>query len=167
VLKDWSECSREARLLAAKWLALNFERRESSADLDVNAERKFDVIDVLSEQGIGPEFLAKAVHEWIAVVAAKPAYIERGSPSRLELQRSPARRAARRRNLLHSPRGPNRHRELAAPLQTKRAHLSARLMSQPIQNRLEKASKLFFPIRRPANHGRPLQKPTTHESQNN
>src|SRR5262249_28975939 len=28
-----------------------------------------------------------------------------------ELQRSPARRAARRRNLLHSPRGPNRYRE--------------------------------------------------------
>jgi hypothetical protein len=26
---------------------------------------------------------------------------------------------------------------------------------------------LFFPIRRPANHGRPLQKPTTHESQKN
>src|SRR5262245_7027951 len=43
-------------------------------------------------------------------------------PTRLRLcpgerGRSPARRAARRRNLLHSPRGPNRHRELAAPLQ--------------------------------------------------
>ena len=51
-----------------------------------------DVIDVLSDlfilQGIpafirsdnGPEFLAKAVQEWIAVVGAKTAYIERGSP---------------------------------------------------------------------------------------
>src|SRR5437899_10439615 len=28
----------------------------------------------------GPEFLAKAVQEWIAVVGAKTAYIERGSP---------------------------------------------------------------------------------------
>jgi transposase InsO family protein len=28
----------------------------------------------------GPEFVAKAVQEWIAVVAAKTAYIERGSP---------------------------------------------------------------------------------------
>src|SRR5262245_8794962 len=34
-----------------------------------------------------------------------------------ELQRAPWRRAARRRNLLLTPRGPNRHRELAAPLQ--------------------------------------------------
>jgi hypothetical protein len=34
-----------------------------------------------------------------------------------ELQRAPSRRAARRRNLLLAPRGPNRHRELAAPLQ--------------------------------------------------
>src|SRR4029077_17415814 len=46
-------------------------------------------------------------------------------------------------------------------------HLSPRLVTQPIQKRLEKASKLFFPIRRPANHGRPLQKPTTYESQKN
>ena len=28
----------------------------------------------------GPEFVAKAVQEWIAVVGAKTAYIERGSP---------------------------------------------------------------------------------------
>src|SRR5262249_10055654 len=34
-----------------------------------------------------------------------------------ELQRAPSRRAARRRNLLLAPRGPNCHRELAAPLQ--------------------------------------------------
>src|SRR5262249_28650865 len=31
--------------------------------------------------------------------------------------RAPSRRAARRRNLLLAPRGPNCHRELAAPLQ--------------------------------------------------
>src|SRR5262245_18708725 len=36
-------------------------------------------------------------------------------------------------------------------------HLSPRLVTQPIPKRLEKASKLFFPIRRPSNHGRPLQ----------
>ena len=54
--------------------------------------KAIDVIDVLSDlfilQGIpayirsdnGPEFLAKAVQEWIAVVGAKTAYIERGSP---------------------------------------------------------------------------------------
>src|ERR1700745_3013215 len=51
-----------------------------------------DVIDVLSDlfilRGIpghirsdnGPEFLAKAVQEWIAAVGIKTAYIERGSP---------------------------------------------------------------------------------------
>src|SRR5262249_40462674 len=46
-----------------------------------------------------------------------------------ELQRSPARRAARRRNLLHSPRGPNRHRELAAPLQHDQAARIARIQA--------------------------------------
>jgi hypothetical protein len=39
-----------------------------------------------------------------------------------------------------------------------RAHLSACFVSQPIQKRLEPMSKLASPIRRPANHGRPLQK---------
>jgi transposase InsO family protein len=50
------------------------------------------VIDVLSDlfilRGVpahirsdnGPEFVAKAVQEWIAAVGAKTAYIERGSP---------------------------------------------------------------------------------------
>src|SRR5262249_14338960 len=46
-----------------------------------------------------------------------------------ELQRSPARRAARRRNLLHSPRGPNRHRELAAALQHDQAARIARIQA--------------------------------------
>ena len=54
--------------------------------------RLTDVIDVLSEQFIlrgvadhissdnGPEFVAKAVREWIAAVGARTAYIEPGSP---------------------------------------------------------------------------------------
>src|SRR5262249_5546811 len=46
-----------------------------------------------------------------------------------ELQRSPARRAARRRNLLHSPRGPNRYRELAAALQHNQAARIARIQA--------------------------------------
>src|SRR6516162_209727 len=45
------------------------------------------------------------------------------------LQRPPARRAARRRNLLHSPRGPNRHRELAAALQHDQAARIARIQA--------------------------------------
>src|SRR6516162_4827693 len=51
------------------------------------------------------------------------------------------------------------------PRHVERTHLSPRLVTQPNQKGLEKASKLLLPIRRPANHGRPLQKPTTHESQ--
>jgi transposase InsO family protein len=54
--------------------------------------KAIDVIDVLSDlfilRGIpayirsdnGPEFVAKAVQEWIAAVGAKTAYIERGGP---------------------------------------------------------------------------------------
>jgi putative transposase len=50
------------------------------------------VIDVLSDQFVlrgvpehirsdnGPEFVAKAVRDWIGAVGAKTAYIERGSP---------------------------------------------------------------------------------------
>ncbi len=63
--------------------------------LAIRAARKLkaiDVIDVLSDLFIlrvipahirsdnGPEFVAKAVQEWIAAVGAKTAYIERGSP---------------------------------------------------------------------------------------
>jgi len=63
--------------------------------LTIRVARKLkavDVIDVLSDvfilQGIpayirsdnGAEFVAKAVQEWIAVVGARTAYIERGSP---------------------------------------------------------------------------------------
>ena len=63
--------------------------------LTIRVARKLkaiDVIDVLSDlfilRGIpahirsdnGPEFVAKAVQEWIAAVGAKTAYIERGSP---------------------------------------------------------------------------------------
>ena len=52
-----------------------------------------DVIDVLSDQFVlrgvpehirsdnGPEFVAKAVRDWIGAVGAKTAYIERGSAS--------------------------------------------------------------------------------------
>ena len=62
--------------------------------LAIRVDRKLksaDVIDVLSDQFIllgvpehirsdnGPEFVAKAVQDWIGAVGAKTAYIERGS----------------------------------------------------------------------------------------
>ena len=63
--------------------------------LIIRVERKLkstDVIDVLSDlfvlRGVpehirsdnGPEFVAKAVQDWIAAVGAKTAYIALGSP---------------------------------------------------------------------------------------
>ena len=63
--------------------------------LAIRVDRKLksaDVIDVLSDQFVlrgvpehirsdnGPEFVAKAVRDWIGAVGAKTAYIERGSP---------------------------------------------------------------------------------------
>jgi hypothetical protein len=39
-----------------------------------------------------------------------------------------------------------------------RAHLPPCLVTQPIHKRLEPTAKLISPIRRSANHGRPLQK---------
>ena len=53
------------------------------------------------------------------------------------------------------------------PRHVERAHLSSCLVTQPIQKRLEPTAKLGSPIRRSDNHGRLLQKPTTHESQKN
>ena len=63
--------------------------------LTIRVDRKLnstDVIDVLSDQFIlrgipghirsdhGPEFIARAVREWIAAVGARTAFIEPGSP---------------------------------------------------------------------------------------
>src|SRR5262249_40604608 len=91
------------------------------------------VIDVLSDlfilRGIpvhirsdnGPEFVAKAVQDWIAAVGAKTAYIERGSP--WENGYIESFNARLRDELLNGEifytltRGPDRHGELAAPLQ--------------------------------------------------
>src|SRR5271154_1341560 len=65
-----------------KCLAIRVDRKLKSAD----------VIDVLADQFVlrgapehirsdnGPEFVAKAVQDWIGAVGAKTAYIERGSP---------------------------------------------------------------------------------------
>lgn len=71
-------------------------------------------------------------------------------------------------------RKPPRHRLNALaiaradqPRHIERAHLSPRLVPQPIQKRLQPTSKLFLPIRCPARHGRPLHEPTAHESQKN
>jgi hypothetical protein len=52
------------------------------------------------------------------------------------------------------------------PRDVERTHPPPRLVTQPLQKRLEPAPKLPFPIR-PHLHGRPLHKPTNHESLKN
>ena len=78
-----------------KYRMLNLIDEFTHECLAIRVDRKLksaDVIDVLSDQFIlrgvpehirsdnGPEFLAKAVQDWIGAVGAKTAYIERGSP---------------------------------------------------------------------------------------
>ena len=105
--------------------------------------KSIDVIDVLSDlfilRGVpehirsdnGPEFVAKAVQEWIACGRSKDRLHRAGQPMgervHRELQRPPARRAAQRRDLLHAARSPDRHRELAPALQCRSAACLARL----------------------------------------
>ena len=104
--------------------------------LAIRVERKLkaiDVIDVLSDlfilRGVpghirsdnGPEFVAKAVQEWIAAVGAKTAYIAPGSPWENGYVESfnarLAGRAPQRRDLLHPAGSADHHRELETTLQ--------------------------------------------------
>jgi putative transposase len=78
-----------------KYRMLNLIDEFTHECLAIRVDRKLksaDVIDVLSDQFVlrgvpehirsdnGPEFVAKAVQDWIGAVGAKTAYIERGSP---------------------------------------------------------------------------------------
>jgi putative transposase len=78
-----------------KYRMLNLIDEFTHECLAIRVDRKLkstDVIDLLSDQFIlrgvpehirsdnGPEFVAKAVQDWIGAVGAKTAYIERGSP---------------------------------------------------------------------------------------
>ena len=78
--------------------------------------KSIDVIDMLSDlfilRGVpghirsdnGPEFVAKAVQDWIGAVGARTAYIAPGSPWENGLLQCPsARRTARRGDLLYAP----------------------------------------------------------------
>jgi hypothetical protein len=91
-----------------------------------------DVIDVLSDFFIlrafpltsgstnGPEFVAQALQEWIAVVGAKTVYIDEAALGRTATSRASTpgfAMSCSRRDLLHFAGGPDRHRELATALQ--------------------------------------------------
>ena len=80
--KEVPHAQSHRRKFSREYLAIRVDRRLRSTD----------VIDVLSDPFIlrgvqdhirsdnGPEFIAKAVREWIVAVGAKTAYIEPGSP---------------------------------------------------------------------------------------
>lgn len=94
----WSYDFVEARTHdGRKFRMLNLIDEFTRECLAIRVSRKLnstDVIDVLSDQFIlrgvpghirsdnGPEFIAKAVRDWIAAVSARTAYIEPGSPWR-------------------------------------------------------------------------------------
>ena len=86
-----------------KYRMLNLIDEFTHECLAIRVDRKLksaDVIDVLSDQFIlrgvpehirsdnGPEFLAKAVQDWIGAVGAKTAYIERAVPGRMASSRA-------------------------------------------------------------------------------
>ena len=138
--------------------------------LAIRVDRKLnstDVIDVLSDQFIlrgipghirsdhGPEFIAKAVREWIAAVGARTAFIEPGSPlgERLlrELQLEAPRRAAQWRDLLQPRRGarPSSKPGASTTTPSDRIHRSAiaRQLPRSCSGRLRQQDQLRRPPR--------------------
>jgi putative transposase len=101
--------------------------------------KAIDVIDVLSDLCIlqsipahirsdnGPEFVAKAFQEWIAVSVPRPPTSSAAAPGRTATSRTSTPAFAMSRSTARSStlaRGLDRHRELATPLQHDQAHAS-------------------------------------------
>ena len=126
-----------------KYRMLNVIEEFTHECLAIRINRKLkaiDVIEVLSDlfmlRGVpghipsdnGPEFVAKAVQQWIASVGAKTAYIEPGSPwenGYIESFNARLRdELLNGRDLLHATRSSNRHRELAGHYNAIRPHAS-------------------------------------------
>ena len=131
-----------------KFRMLNIIDEFTRECLAIRIDRKLnstDVIDALSDlfilRGVpghvrsdnGPEFIAKAVREWIAAVGAKTAFIEPGSPwenGYCESFNSEAsRRTPQQRDLLQPRRGKGHHRSMAALLQHQATTLIARIQT--------------------------------------
>ena len=110
--------------------------------LAIRVNRKLkaiDVIDVLADlfilRGVpghirsdnGPEFVAKAVQEWIAAVGVKTAYIEPGSPwenGYIESFNARLRDELLNGEIFYTLAKPDPHRKLAAALQHDPPHAS-------------------------------------------
>ena len=67
------------QILERTFFALEMALRSTLVILVAGSE-SIAVLILQHRSDNGPEFVAKAVQEWIAVVGAKTAYIERGSP---------------------------------------------------------------------------------------
>ena len=131
--------------------------------LAIRIDRKLkstDVIDVLSDlfilRGVpghvrsdnGPEFIAKAVQEWIAAVGGKDrvhrARQSLGERILRKLQLQAPRRAAERRDLLQPRRGQSADRSMAAALQHCPSAQQPRLSSTGTRNGFTAISGLRF-----------------------
>lgn len=89
-MAESSACSRQTRCVCAD--VIDEFTRECLAiriDRKLNSTSVFDVLsDLFVLRGVpghvrsdnGPEFIAKAVRDWIAAVGARTAFIEPGSP---------------------------------------------------------------------------------------
>jgi transposase InsO family protein len=147
-------------------LAIRVDRRLKSTD----------VIDVLSDlfilRGVpghvrsddGPEFIARAVREWIAAVGARTRVHRARKPlgERLlrELQLQAPRRAAERGGVLQHRRGEDRHRELATALQYTAPALEPRLQAARAARRALAGAAAFINHGRQADHALDLNRAT-------
>jgi len=137
-----------------KFRMLNVIDEFTQECIAIRIDRKLkstDVIDVLSDlfilRGVpghirsdnGPEFVAKAVREWITAVRCEDrlhrTWQPMGERHLRELQLEASRRASERRDVLQPRRGPHRHRELAPALQHPAPALLARLPPSSAQRR--------------------------------
>jgi hypothetical protein len=118
-----------------KYRMLNLIDEFTRECLGIRIDRKLnstDVIDVLSDQFIlrgipghirsdhGPEFIARAVREWIVAVGARTAFIEPGSPwenGYCESFNSKLRDELLQGEIFYSLAEGDRHRSLASALQ--------------------------------------------------
>ncbi len=146
--------------------------------LAIRIDRKLkstDVIDVLSDlfivRGVpshvrsdnGPEFIAKAVREWIVAVGAKTLHRARqplGERLLRELQLEAPRRAAERGVVLQSRRGADRHRKLAPALQYPAPALEPRLQAARAGRRALAGDADHFNHGREADHALDLNRAT-------
>ena len=166
-----------------KFRMLNIIDEFTRECLAIRIDRKLNstnVIDALTDlfilRGVpdhirsdnGPEFIAKAVREWIVAVGARTAFIEPGSPWENgyceSFNAQAPGRTPQRRDLLLAGRGEGRDRKLAPPLQHTAPTLEPRLQATRTErpavagcSALNESRQAHdaLDLKRPPNGGRP------------